>query len=280
MNDYEEKKQARIDRYREKAEKARAQSSQLSHESVSILEHIPPGQPILIDHHSARGHRKLLERSDRKMEQSIAASEKADYYEHKVRAAENNTAISSDDPAALEKLQAKLSKLQENQAFMKKVNAYYRKHQTCRGCEGVSSELAAELDNGMADAYSWETAPYPAFALSNNNQEIHRIQERIKQLERNRDIGFQGWEFEGGYVEANAGLNRLQIFFDEIPPQEVRTELKGRGFRWARSEGAWQRQLTRDAIYAASRIPALCPKDGTDPRKLQPKAKSKDTPER
>ena len=120
MNDYEERKQARIDRYREKAEKARQQSSQLSHESVSMLEHIPPGQPILVGHHSERGHRKLLERSDRKMEQSIAASEKADYYEHKAKAAENNTAISSDDPAALEKLQAKLARLQEKQAFTKR----------------------------------------------------------------------------------------------------------------------------------------------------------------
>ena len=214
------------------------------------------------------------------MEQSIAASEKADYYEHKAQAAARNTAISSDDPAALEKLQAKLAQLQENQAFMKKVNAYYRKHQTCRGCEGVSSELAAKLDNSMIDEYSWVTAPYPSFTLSNNNQEIHRIQERIKQLERNRNVGFQGWEFEGGHVEANAEKNRLQIFFDDIPPQEVRTELKGRGFRWARSEGAWQRQLTRDAIYAAGRIPAICPKDGTDPLKIQPKAKSQDAPER
>ena len=211
-----------------------------------MLEHIPPGQPILVGHHSERGHRKLLERSDRKMEQSIAASEKADYYEHKAKAAENNTAISSDDPAALEKLQAKLARLQEKQAFMKAVNAYYRKHQTCRGCEGVSPELAAELDNSMADAYSWVTAPYPSYALSNNNQEIHRIQERIKQLERNRDVGFQGWEFAGGKVVANAEMNRLQIFFDEIPPAETRKELKSRGFHWARSEGAWQRQLTRE----------------------------------
>ena len=280
MNDYEERKQARIDRYREKAEKARQQSSQLSHESVSMLEHIPPGQPILVGHHSERGHRKLLERSDRKMEQSIAASEKADYYEHKAAAAERNTAISSDDPAALEKLQAKLSRLQEKQTFMKTVNSYYRKHQTCRGCEGVSPELAAELDNSMVDAYSWVTAPYPSYALSNNNQEIHRIQERIKQLERNRDIGFQGWEFAGGKVVANADLNRLQVFFDEIPPAETRKELKSRGFHWARSEGAWQRQLTRDAIYAASRKPAICPTDGTAPRKLQPTAKSKDAPER
>lgn len=63
MNDYEERKQARIDRYREKAEKARQQSSQLSHESVSMLEHIPPGQSILVGHHSERGHRKMLERN-------------------------------------------------------------------------------------------------------------------------------------------------------------------------------------------------------------------------
>ena len=123
MNDYEEKKQARIDRYRERAERARQQSNHLSHESVSMLGHIPPGQPVLVGHHSERGHRKLLERSDRKMEQSVAASEKADYYENKARAAESNTAISSDDPAALEKLQAKLARLQEKQAFMKTVNA-------------------------------------------------------------------------------------------------------------------------------------------------------------
>lgn len=39
MSEYEERKQARIDRYREKAEKARQESRQLSHESISMLEH-------------------------------------------------------------------------------------------------------------------------------------------------------------------------------------------------------------------------------------------------
>ena len=67
MSEYEERKQARIDRYREKAEKARQESRQLSHESISMLEHIPPGQPILVGHHSEQGHRNLLKRSDQKM---------------------------------------------------------------------------------------------------------------------------------------------------------------------------------------------------------------------
>lgn len=159
---------------------------------------------------------------------------------------------------------------------MKQVNAYYRKHQTCRGCDAISPERAAELDNSMAKAYSFETAPFPAWALSNNNAEIRRIEKRIAVLGQNQEVGFQGWEFDGGRVEANMDANRLQVFFDEIPPQDVRSALKSNGFHWARSAGAWQRQLTGNAIYAASRVRAICPSDGTDPRSLQPKAKPKE----
>lgn len=280
MSDYEERKRARIDRYRERAEQARQESRQLSHESISMLEHIPPGQPILVGHHSERGHRKLLERSDRKMEQSIAASEKAAYYEHKAEAAERNTAIFADDPEALTKLTEKLEGLQMAQTRMKQINAYYRKHGTCQGFHGLSEEQAEKLDDRVRNGYSWEKAPYPAYALSNNNQEIRRLKERIKQLTEAQELGYQGWEFEGGRVVANAENNRLQIFFDEIPSQELRQELKSRGFRWARSEGAWQRQLTDNAIYSASRIQAIRPSDGSDPLKIQPKRKPKTGPTR
>ena len=106
------------------------------------------------------------------------------------------------------------------------------------------------------------------------------MQARIKQLTEARELGYQGWEFEGGKVVANAETNRLQVFFDEIPSTELRQELKSRGFHWARSEGAWQRQLTDNAIYSASRITAIQPKDGTDPLKIQPKRKSKTGPTR
>lgn len=274
MSDYEERKQARIDRYRERAEQARQESDELSRKSFSMLKHIPPGQPI------PAGNRKLLERSSRKMEQSIAASEKAAYYEHKAEAAERNTAIFSDDPEALTKLNKKLESLQVAQTRMKQINAYYRKHGTCQGFHGLSDEQAEKLDDRVRNGYSWEKAPYPAYALSNNNQEIRRLKERIKQLTQAREVGYQGWEFEGGKVVANAENNRLQIFFDEIPSPELRQELKSRGFRWARSEGAWQRQLTDNAIYSASRIQAIQPSDGSDPLKLQPKHKPKTGPTR
>lgn len=53
--------------------------------------------------------------------------------------------------------------------------------------------------------------------------------------------------------------HRLQIIFDDKPDDDLRQELKQYGFRWAPSVGAWQRQLTKNALYAAKRIEALAP---------------------
>ena len=132
----------------------------------------------------------------------------------------------------------------------------------------------------MRNGYSWEKVPYSPYALSNNNQNINTVKKRIAQLTEAKELGYQGWEFDGGKVVANADMNRLQIFFDAIPDEEVRKELKGQGFKWARSVGAWQRQLTDNAIYAARRIQAIRPSDGSDPIKIQPKRRPKSGPQR
>ena len=190
-----------------------------------------------------------------------------------------NTAISSDDPEALAKLKEKLEDLQISQTRMKQINAYYKKNGTCRGFHGLSDELADKL---VADIqyHPWDKRPFAAYALANNNQNINTVKKRIEQLTVAKELGYQGWEFEGGRVVANADMNRLQIFFDAIPDEEVRKELKGRGFKWARSVGAWQRQLTDNAIYAASLVHAIRPSDGSDPIKIQPKRKPKTGPQR
>ena len=125
MNDYEERKQARIDRLHEKAEKARAESHSLFKQSTDMASAIPAGQPV-----HGPADRRYREKIGRKMDQSIAALEKADYYERKAQAAENNTAISSDDPEALAKLKEKLEDLQISQTRMKQINAYYKKNGT------------------------------------------------------------------------------------------------------------------------------------------------------
>ena len=274
MNDYEERKQARIDRLHEKAEKARAESHSLFKQSTDMASAIPAGQPV-----HGPADRRYREKIGRKMDQSIAALEKADYYERKAQAAENNTAISSDDPEALAKLKEKLEDLQISQTRMKQINAYYKKNGTCRGFHGLSDELADKLVEDMRH-HPWDKRPFAAYALANNNQNINTVKKRIAQLTEAKELGYQGWEFDGGKVVANEDMNRLQIFFDAIPDEEVRKELKGWSFKWARSVGAWQRQLTSNAIYAASRIPAIRPSDGSDPVKIQPKRKPRTGPQR
>ena len=278
MNDYEKKKQERIDRYRERAGRARAESQTLSTQAHTMLSAIPPGQPLLVDHHSYKSDKRYRESIDRKMGKSIAAGEKADYYEQKARAAEQNTAISSDDPNAISKLKSKLERLKDQQILMKRINSHYRKHQTARGCTGVDAEMSAAIDGAMATVPKSQTAPFVGYQLSNLNQEIHRLEKRIEQLTQAKEVGYQGWEFDGGEVVANSEKNRLQVFFDSIPPEEVRKALKGHGFHWAKSEGAWQRQLSPNAIYSARLIAAIRPLDGSDPFKIQPKKRT--TPQR
>lgn len=131
--------------------------------------------------------------------------------------------ISSDDPNALDKLKLKLASLENQQEHMKATNKR-------------------------------ERGQYKAWELSNNNANIRRIRERIVELERRAENPLQGWKFDGGEVVANADDNRLQILFEGKPDEALRRELKHRGFRWAPSVGAWQRQLTNNAIYAAREV--------------------------
>lgn len=191
-----------------------------------------------------------------------------------------NHAISSDDPNAIEKLTEKLETCQKRQEYMKTVNSYYRKHGTALGCPGVSEETAKKMDEAVRTGYLREKAPFASYELSGNNAEIRRLKQRIEQLSHNKEVGYTGWKFNGGEAVANTDNNRLQLFFDEKPSEEQRITLKHNGFHWSPSEGAWQRQLNDNAIYAASRLDFVRPENGESPINLQPKAPKKNTQER
>lgn len=163
--------------------------------------------------------------------------------------------ISADDPQAVEKLRAKLAKLEEMQATMKAVNAYYRKHGTLDGCEDVSPSVLEQLKAAMQNPWRTDPKPFPSYQLSNNNATIRSTKARIEELEKKRtEAAPEGWTFYGGEVVINTELNRLQIVFDERPDYGLKEELKRHGFRWAPSQGAWQRQLTDNAITAAKKV--------------------------
>ncbi len=177
--------------------------------------------------------------------------------------------ISADDPAAVQKLKVKLEGLEREQERMKAVNAYYRKHKTLDGCPVLDPEAMERLKASMARDYRKDPRPYPAFHLTNNNAMIRQTKKRIEELSAKKEVEFEGWAFEGGKVKMDVQVNRLQVFFDEKPDRDTCSAMRHGGFRWAPSVGAWQRQLTDNAIYAAKHLDCLRPLSGNQPTQEQ-----------
>lgn len=179
--------------------------------------------------------------------------------------------ISADDDLAVEKLEAKLAELEADQEHMKTVNAYFRKHKTLLGCPVLNVEQVMELQGSMSRDWRKNPMPFSSASLSNNNANIHRVRQRLDDLKNRSE--FVGWAFPGGEAKINESENRLQLLFEEKPSEEQRRALKSEGFKWAPSQGAWQRQLNQNAIRAAARIDFLRPEGGQSPYQLQPFAR-------
>ena len=258
MNSYEEKRAARIDRLNRRADARQSEADRLYNQGSEALSQIPFGQPILVGHHSEKADRNYRSRAADKIDRSMEMSKNADRLRAMAKAAENNTAISSDDPEAVDKLREKLAELEAGQAHMKAMNAHFRKHKTMKGFSGLTDEAATKIDVRIETGYSWQKCPAPSYALSNNNANIRRIRDRIAGLEKRATADApEGWEFDNGRVVANAAENRVQILYESKPDAPTRDTLKRNGFRWAPSQSAWQRHLNNAGIYAAKRVTGL-----------------------
>ena len=166
--------------------------------------------------------------------------------------------VMSDDPAALDKLRAKLKKLEDLQAKMKAVNAYYRKHKTLEGCPDLTTGEIQAISAEMKNSWRSNPAPFEAYELTNNNATIKRTRERVAALEaeaaRAAAGGTEDYEGKGYTLRENTDICRIQFIFDGKPDDDVRSLLKSHGFKWSPREGAWQRLLNDNARSAAARI--------------------------
>src|SRR5687767_1371406 len=107
-NAYEQKQDARRERFEELAEKARRESESAFDRSRRMASVIPLGQPILVGHHSEGRDRRYRARIAAQMDKSCELSRKADYYQQRAESV-GKGGISSDDPGAIAKLQTQLS---------------------------------------------------------------------------------------------------------------------------------------------------------------------------
>lgn len=256
MNSYEKKKQERLERTRALAEKNRERSQQAYETSNKLVEHIPLGQPILVGHHSEKRHRRHMAKVERAMDKGVEFSKKAAYYAGKAASIENNTAISSDDPDAIEKIQEKIDKLTKECETFKAINKIVRG----KGTKDEKIIKLGELDikpNTAKLVLSPDNIGgpgIPAFTISTKRAEIRRLQTRIKNLESIGSIPDAEITLECATIEVSGQTNRVKIFFDSSPSSEKIKELRSYGFKWAPSDKSWRRTLSQYSIQLAKTI--------------------------
>lgn len=175
--------------------------------------------------YNMRKHEKQMQRLDKiwsEYSQIQALEEQIKNFTYKIK----HRPIKAGDSGALDKLRAKVDELTKLQEKMKQANAEARK-------------------NGV-------DAPYPAWALSNNRQNLKRYADRLAELEKVKSTPTERTEDggDGFHIVRNADIMRLQIIFDDKPDTDTRDTLKKNGFKWAPSQGAWQRQLNNNGEYA------------------------------
>lgn len=261
-NPYETRLEARRERLEARADKAAGNARAKFDRAMSHIAGIEPGQPILVGHHSERRHRRDLERHDNAMRAAIAEDKKAAHYADRA-AAVGTGGISSDDPEAVDKLNAKLARLEAAQAFMVEANRHVRRVKAGKAEISAVTARLQELRPNWTDDQSRELMSpdfcgrtgFPSYATSNNNAEIHRVKARIATLQRAAEAEHKETEHPSGVrVVEDPEANRLRLYFPGKPDDATRAALKSFGFRWARSEGAWQRHLSNAARWAAESV--------------------------
>lgn len=78
--------EARVDRFSGYAENAERSAESASSYAHNLVAGIPMGQPILVGHHSERGHRATLKRCDAATRRALNESERAAYWNDRVAA--------------------------------------------------------------------------------------------------------------------------------------------------------------------------------------------------
>ena len=263
QQNYEERRQARIDRLAEKAKKTRETANQLHDQAHRMASVIPFGQPILVGHHSERRDRNYRKRISNTQDKAFEASGKADHYAQKASAAESNKAISSDDPEAIEKLKIKINNAEKMQDIMKQANKLIKSkkmdfddkiiHITCLGITATRARQLFEPD-------FCGRIGFPSYRLTNNNANIRRMKQRLEELQREEATAeHKETEYKGFTVIENVDENRIQIVFDGKDAYFELCKNKGinlrqEGFKYSKHNNAWQRLLNNAGRWATKHV--------------------------
>lgn len=173
-------------------------------------------------------------------------------------------AIRANHPDAISLIRAKIEQHRALHAQMKTANAVLRETKgqdlgaritAMAGATGFKRETCERIVN---PPQAWMGQGFGSHALSGQLAEIKRLEGRLATLEANAARGTVETQHNTTVgaltVRENPDAARVQLIFPGKPDEATRSLLKSHGFRWAPSEGAWQRHLNNAGRYAVSRV--------------------------
>ena len=254
--EYEEKRNARYERLLAAANRAEQASIVAFNMSHKMSDLIPFGQPILVDHYSANKHRNHIAKIQGKARKGYELYKQSQQLKQRADAASTNTAIYSDDPNAIQKIEAEIAEKELEVNRMKAINRYIKtkdpKYVEVYGLDASSANEMLEKSLYRSDGC------FPTYAISNRTANIRRLKQRVEAVKRKQAIQSSSETINGVLIEQNPDVMRTQIKFNGKPPQTIIDMLKSSGFRWSTTEERWQRLIGNGALYAAREIAKKC----------------------
>lgn len=248
-----ERIEARLERRRQWKESAEAKSAQHFKTAHQIVESIPLGQPILVGHHSEKRHRRALDsmasHMDRACERDKMAKEhnsKAGNIEHALE-----TSIYSDDPDAIEAIEARIASLEAQREEKRQLGAAWRKAKKPKstdieGWKRVCDILGwawghGPIMRGMRDCAREEgfcnRGPVPPYVLSNLGGNVSRLRKRLVEIKRQQDRAKETEEAGGFRIARSTQGDYCNVQFSDKPERAIIDALKAARFHW--SGGMW-----------------------------------------
>jgi molybdenum cofactor biosynthesis enzyme len=228
-----ERIEARLERRQEWATKRASKANTAFNAAHKLADGIPLGQPILVGHHSERHARRDAERISNGMSRGCEHSKMADEHTSKARglAIQLDRTVFSDDPNAIEALEARITVNETKASLYTAINKAWRK--------GGRDAVAAVAGDKIADraAETMGQCPYLKGPLDTTNlrARIRADKDRIKQVMTQQARTAEA-EAAGGVV-VNVVGEYARVTFAEKPEREVIDALKAAGFMW--SGGSW-----------------------------------------
>jgi hypothetical protein len=255
-----ERLERRLEKRREWAASRERKRDQRFAAAGAISDRIPFGQPILVGHHSERGHRRDLARIETNISRGVEDHKMAERHEQAADelARSLDRSIFSDDDDAIEQLETRIAEREANRERGKKINAAWRRagkpdpldpEAWAAFAAKVGAEDAAEAADGLRYQRRADVPGLFSFAKpydpTHDGANIRRDQKRIEEIKRDQKRRCDS-EAAGGVLISRRGERWCEVTFAEKPERSTLEDLKAAGFRWA--SGSW--------VGEAERLPA------------------------